>query len=476
MSRSHIITDKIIDKGLIRPGQTVIIGLSGGPDSLCLLHALSSIADMYELDLVAVHVNHRLRPEADDEADHAADICERMDLECRIYESSCSELAEELGVSTEEAGRQLRYRVFDEVAEDLTYEGADPANIVIALAHNADDQAETVLFRLLRGTGPHGLAGIPAVRFSAGGYLIVRPLLEVERSDIEAYIKENKLRPNIDKSNSENTYTRNRIRNELIPYLEENYNPRIKDNLRRFAMLADTDDSLLRDIAFAEYSDHITISEEEERAVIDLEGISENPPSVNSRIVSLVMELLGLESSATYENVSAVMDLMYSEHPSAGIDLPMGIRAYREYDRLVFSGREEVLTADESIALYPKVMPAREFDPDEEEAYAAFDFDKFNAEHPGRIGDIVLRTRREGDYLPMKSGSKKIQDLLVDSKVRKSARESILMAAIGSEILWVLPSGEFSGERERLKGRFSQKYQISDTTERVLLIELGETM
>jgi tRNA(Ile)-lysidine synthase len=241
-------------------------------------------------------------------------------------------------------------------------------------------------------------------------------------------------------------------------------------------MLADTDDSLLRDIAFAEYSDHITISEEEERAVIDLEGLSENPPSVNSRIVSLVMELLGLESSATYENVSAVMDLMYSEHPSAGIDLPMGIRAYREYDRLVFSGREEVLTADESIALYPKVMPAREFDPDEEEAYAAFDFDKFNAEHPGRIGDIVLRTRREGDYLPMKSGSKKIQDLLVDSKVRKSARESILMAAIGSEILWVLPSGEFSGERERLKGRFSQKYQISDTTERVLLIELGETM
>lgn len=474
MSKKHIITDTIIDNGLIKPGQTVIIGLSGGPDSLCLLHALNSISDVYELNLVPVHVNHKLRPEADDEALHVADICDRMDLDCQLYEVSCSELAEDLGISTEEAGRQIRYKLFDDVAMQIADSGVPDENIVIAVAHNADDQAETVLFRLLRGTGPHGLAGIPAARFSEAGFMIVRPLLETERKDIEEYIKENRLRPNIDKSNSESTYTRNRIRNELIPYLEKNYNPRIKDNLRRFARLAFNDDALLKDIAFAEYTDRITVSESDQRAVLDISGLSDDPVSITSRIVSLIMELLGLDASVTYENVSAVTKLIYTDHPSAGVDLPLGIRAYREYDRLIFSGGAEEVSADESIAIYPQVVPVREFAPDEDEAYAAFDFDKFNAEHPGRIGDIVLRTRLEGDYLPMKSGSKKIQDLLVDSKVRKSARDSILMAAIGSEVLWVLPSEYFAGDRERIKGRFSQKYQISDSTERVLFIELGE--
>ena len=182
MKRNYII-DTIIDNGLIAPGSAVIIGVSGGPDSLCLLHALSSIADMYDLVLVPVHINHMLRPEAYEEADHLTDICERLDLDLRIYEASCKDLAEELGISHEEAGREIRYQIFDEVAAELEENGVPTDKIVITVAHNADDQAETVLFRLIRGTGPHGLAGIPAVRVSEGGYLIVRPLLNVERKE-----------------------------------------------------------------------------------------------------------------------------------------------------------------------------------------------------------------------------------------------------------------------------------------------------
>ena len=475
MKRNHII-DTIIDNGLIPPGSAVIIGVSGGPDSLCLLHALASIADMYDLYLIPVHVNHMLRPEAYDEADHLADICERLDLELRVYEASCGELAKELGVSTEEAGREIRYQIFDEVAAELEDSGVPADKIVITVAHNADDQAETVLFRLIRGTGPHGLAGIPAVRMSEAGYLIVRPLLNVERKDIEEYIKENRLKPNIDRTNDENTYTRNKIRNELIPYLEKHFNPKIKDNLRRYAGLAYMDDTLLRDIALTDYIDCVEISGEKEEAVMDISRLKDNPPSINSRVVSMVFRLLRLEACATYENVTAVLNLIYSEHPSAGIDLPYGIRARREYDKIVFSASEEVIAPDDSIDIYPQVVMAKEFAPDESEPYAAFDFDEFNKEYPGRLGDIVLRTRREGDYLPMKNGSKKIQDLLVDSKVRKAARDSILMVCIGSEVLWVLPSEHFSGEREKTKGRFSPKFHISDTTKRVLLIELDETI
>ena len=474
--KRNLIIDNIIDNGLIPPASAVIVGVSGGPDSLCLLHALNSISDMYDLIVVPVHINHMIREEAYAEADHLADICDRMDLDLRIYEAPCNELAEQFGISVEEAGRQIRYQIFDEVASELVESGIPAEKIIIAVAHNADDQAETVLFRLLRGTGPHGLAGIPAARISEGGYLIVRPLLRIERKEIEAYIKENKLKPNIDKSNDDNVYTRNKIRNELIPYLEKNYNPKIKENLRRYADLAYMDDTLLRDLAFGDYLEYVDINGEKEEAVLDIRELRENPAPINSRIISMIFDLLRLESLTTYENVSAVTGLIYGGHPSAGIDLPLGIRARREYDKIIFSAKEEAVMPDESIAIYPQVVMAKEFAPDEDSPYAAFDFDEFNKEYPGKLGEIELRTRREGDYLPMKKGSKKIQDLLVDSKVRKAARDSILMVCIGNEVLWVLPSEHFAGENERTKGRFSPKFHITEDTKRVLLIELEETL
>lgn len=474
--KRNLIVDNIIDSGLIEPQSAIVIGLSGGPDSLCLLHALTSIADMYDLVLVPVHINHMLRPEAEREADHAADMCDRLDLECKLFEAPCNEIAKELGISTEEAGRNLRYQIYDEVASELEEQGVPRDRISIALGHNADDQAETVLFRLIRGTGPHGLAGIPPFRFSEKGYAIVRPLLEIERKDIEAYIRENRLKPNIDKTNSESTYARNKIRNELIPHLEENYNPKIKEHLRRYAKLASVDDNLLNDIAFGEYKNNMYVDEEAEDAVIDISVIKDDPLPVTGRIASLALNMLGLENYVTYENISAITNLIYSDKPSGGVDLPLGVRAYREYDKLIFSSGEVELRPDSSLQIHPQIVMMKDFDPDEDSAYAAFDFDKFSSENPGRLGDISLRTRREGDYLPMRKGSKKIQDFLVDSKVRKTARGSILMVCIDSEVMWILPSGEFAGERERNKGRFSSKYHIDETTKRVLLIELVESI
>ena len=135
-----------------------------------------------------------------------------------------------------------------------------------------------------------------------------------------------------------------------------------------------------------------------------------------------------------------------------------------------------MIAPDTSISIHPQVIMAKDFAPVEDAPYAAFDFDKFNEEYPGRLGDLVLRTRREGDYLPIRHGKKKIQDLLVDSKVRKAARDSILMVCIGSEVLWVLPSRYFSREPEKTKGRYSPKFHITDKTKRVLLIELDETL
>ncbi len=476
--KTKSIINRIIDDEMIIDGSVVIVGISGGPDSLCLLHALSQIEDSFDLTLVPVHVNHKLRKEADREADNVVKICDKLGLECKVFEVDCKELAEEMKVSTEEAGRNIRYEIFDDVAASYEEMGIPADRICIALAHNADDQAETVLFRLLRGTGVHGLAGIPSIRTSDAGFLIVRPLIEVERADIEDYIKENRLHPNIDKSNMGTDYTRNKIRNELIPYLENNYNPNIRQTLRRFAANADMDDSLLSELAFNELTQNLTIDSETDTLTLDLTELRDNPPSILTRIINFILQTIRQEKNASYKLVVNVMKMIYSDNPSGYIDLPGGYRAYREYDSMVITRSERDLTIqpDSNLRLFPQVMMKKDYNPDDEYMYAAFDFDKFNEEYPGKVGELVLRTRREGDYLPMRKGRKKIQDLLVDSKVPKNARDSIQMVAIENEVLWILPSKFFSGKNEPEKGRFSQKYQISDETERVLYIEIAENI
>ena len=148
--RSNYVIDSIIDSGLIKHGSYIIVGFSGGPDSLCMLHSLAQIADSYDLTLIPVHINHLLRPEAGEEAQNAADICDRLGLECECFEVDCKQTAKEMKVSTEEAGRFIRYQIFDDVASSLLDDGIPREKILIAVAHNADDQSETVLFRLLR--------------------------------------------------------------------------------------------------------------------------------------------------------------------------------------------------------------------------------------------------------------------------------------------------------------------------------------
>ena len=477
MKRNHII-DSIIDSGLITQGAYIVAGVSGGPDSLCMLHALAQLADSYDLNIVPVHVNHKLRAEADEEEDNVIKITDRMGLDCITFEADCQGLADELKISTEEAGRQIRYEIFDEVASQIEADNIPRNNILIAVAHNADDQAETVLFRLLRGTGIHGLSGMPAVRNSEAGYLIVRPLIDIERSEIEQYIKDNKLHPNIDASNMTNDYTRNKIRNELIPHLAKNYNPNIRQALRRFAQLADMDDTLLNEIAINSMDGSISFEHEPERILLDLKSIRNNPVPINTRIAGFILQTMRLERFATFELITQITSLMYTDNPSGQVDLPLGARAYREYDTIIFTDADEevIIQPDTSIRMVPQVMLKKDFHPDEEFMYAAFDFDKFNEAYPGRVGELKLRTRQEGDYLPMKRGSKKIQDLLVDSKVMKRARDSILMVAIDNEILWILPSKYFAGRQEREKGRFSPKYHITDSTERVLLIEIADNI
>jgi len=212
---------------LIKNGDNIVVGVSGGPDSITLLNVLLNIKEELNFNITVAHINHMIRPEADEETKYVENFCIEKNIQCFVKKEKVEEIAKNNKVGTEEAGREIRYAFFDEVLENVK------AN-KIATAHNANDNAETVLMNIIRGSGTSGLKGIEAIREDK----YIRPLIECTRDEIEQYCEERNLQPKIDKSNMENIYTRNKTRNLLIPYIKENFNPNIISSLNRLSELA----------------------------------------------------------------------------------------------------------------------------------------------------------------------------------------------------------------------------------------------
>lgn len=227
---------------LIEEGDNIVIGVSGGPDSICLLHVLNSLKEKLNIKLYVAHVNHMIREEADMETKYVHEFCQKLGIECFIKKVDVIAFARQNKIGTEEAGRIIRYDFFNEVASKVM------AN-KIATAHNINDKVETVLLNILRGSGLSGLKGIEAIREEK----YIRPLLETERKDIEEYCKQNNLEPKIDKSNLENIYKRNKIRNELIPYIQKEFNPNILKTLNRLSEVATSESEYLEKITMNEF-------------------------------------------------------------------------------------------------------------------------------------------------------------------------------------------------------------------------------
>lgn len=222
---------------LIENGDNLVVGVSGGPDSMTLLNVLYQLKSILNINLYVAHINHMIREEADLEAVYVEKYCEEHHIEFFMKKIDVEWLAKKQKISTELAGRNARYAFFEEVAQKVS------AN-KIATAHNANDNAETVLMNLLRGSGTSGLKGIEKIREGK----FIRPILECTRKEIEAYAKENCLNPKYDKTNDENIYTRNKIRNELIPYLEKEFNPNIIEGLNRLSAIAAKEDAYFHNV------------------------------------------------------------------------------------------------------------------------------------------------------------------------------------------------------------------------------------
>ena len=266
------ILSTIKDKDLVRDGDHLILGLSGGPDSLSLYDAMKELRQdnlktggKFGLDFTVhpVHVNHKFRPGAAEE-DQA--FCEELCREVsetvpgfdplRVFEVDCNALADMLGMTSEEAGRKARYDAFRTVGREVMERyGCRADQVKILVAQNADDQAETILFRLLRGTGPDGLAGIAYDRSDESGFRVIRPILGIKRAEIEEYCATKGLEPRRDHTNEEAVYARNKIRLELLPLLAKEYNPNIVDALNRLGKLEAEDKAYLNAQATKAYEE-----------------------------------------------------------------------------------------------------------------------------------------------------------------------------------------------------------------------------
>lgn len=282
----------------IKSGDTIVVGVSGGPDSICLLNVLKNLQNELKINIVVAHINHMIRKEANSETVFVQDFCEQRDIKCFVKKADVLQIAKEKKLGTEEVGRKIRYDFFEEVKNLV---GGNK----IATAHNANDNAETVLMNFLRGSGSTGLKGIEPIRDNK----LIRPIIECTRQEIEQYCNEKGLNPKYDKTNQENIYTRNKIRNMLIPYIQENFNPNIIETINRMSNLIATDEMYFKSIVKQSYKETF-ISRTEKEIILDLKKFNVLEKVIKSRlIIYTINELLGTTNGIEKIHIEDVIKL-----------------------------------------------------------------------------------------------------------------------------------------------------------------------
>lgn len=282
MKLENKVIDTINKYELIENGDKIVIGVSGGPDSMCLLNILKDLRKIFKFEIVVAHVNHMIRKEAKDDENYVKEYCKNNNIEFYSKSIEVEKIANNEKKGTEETGRKVRYDFFEEVLK-ITNSNK------IAIAHNKNDNAETIIMNVLRGSGISGLKGIEAKKDNK----YIRPLIECERCNIEEYCKEKNLEPRIDKTNFENIYTRNKIRNIVIPYIKEEFNSNVIDTLIRLSDLIKQEDEYLNFQVKKIYNE-ICLGKKEKEIILDLKMFNKQEQVIKSRLLLYtITELMG---------------------------------------------------------------------------------------------------------------------------------------------------------------------------------------
>ncbi len=427
---------------------------------MALLHMLKVISEHLELLLVVAHLNHHLRPEADQEEFEVKKIAEAWSLSFESRTVDIRGLKKSRGISEEEAGRLARYNLLFDTARKY---GASK----IALGHHLDDQAETVLLNIIRGTGVDGLAGILPAR-KRGFFRLIRPLLCLRRSEIEAYCKDNNLRPFTDSSNLETNYTRNRLRLDLIPRLEKEYNPRIREALFGLAALAFQDRRFLQALARKKYLKLARFNRQE--TMISRKELSSIPLALSGRILRIAHNRYAPARELDRFHIAKIIEMMKSKKTTGQITLPGNVMLYLAQDQIIMTvGRQRKRKApvEKTLEIPGKtilpggsIIEASLSDPEKlswpPSKYRAYlDYDLLP---PGKL---VVKARWPGArFHPQGSGGKKkLKDFLIDQKVPEHRRDYIPLISIGDEVLWVAGL------------RIAHPYRVTDKTTKVLQLD-----
>ena len=445
---------------MIVPGDKILVGVSGGTDSTCLLHLLSSLKDELKVELQVAHLNHMIRgKDAEVDARYVSKLAKNLSLPAVIKSANIPELAKNLKLSLEDTGRKIRYEFFEKTADEISASK-------IALGHTADDNIETFLMRLLRGSGARGLTGIPPVRGR-----IIRPLIKTWRKEIEEYSAKHKITARIDYTNYESRYVRNRIRLKLIPQLKV-FNPNLKETLLNTIELLTLDNLYFRDKS-EEILKEVILEEKKDSLDLDLRKLLRLGRGAESHVIRAAIERLrGNLIDISYQHIEDILDQLVNPEPWQ-LCLP---------DGLYVIGRKEVLTITKAkpepklkikfnyflkvpgeieipeIGLKLKATLSDKtinFSPETADPFEAYlDFEK--------TGDrLTIRNKEDGDkFSPFGlKGSKKLQDFFVDEKVPIERRDEIPIVLSGERIAWLVGF------------RIDEEFKITDKTKRILKLE-----
>jgi tRNA(Ile)-lysidine synthase len=416
---------------LIAGSDSVLVGFSGGPDSACLLCLLHALKEKYQIQIRSLYVNHNLRPkEIPAEMEFCRKFSEGLGIPFMVKSIDVISFGKEHRLNRQEAARELRYRAFETAAAEI---GANR----VALAHNADDQAETLLMRLVRGAGPAGLSGIPMKRGN-----IIRPLLEIGRKEIERFLEIRNIVPITDSSNLKEDYFRNMIRLRLMPELKQ-ANPNLLQSLGHTMEILREEERYFG-ILVTKTLMKLISRKSQRRIELFLSPLEAMEKVILRRVLRrAVSDTEGLRGIG-FLHIEDIMALVKDGKNGDRLVLPRNIRVIREYALLVITSESPV-----RIAEYTLDLPGRAVIVNARHVVTAAEEEKSEQFGDGKSSvlldagkmrfPLTVRPRRPGDYFyPMGFGrNKKLQDFFVDLKVPRDERDSIPVVASGDDIVWV---------------------------------------
>ncbi|UOY91432.1 tRNA lysidine(34) synthetase TilS [Ectobacillus sp. JY-23] len=428
----------IFENELLNMHTTVVVGVSGGMDSMALLYYLQGIKERYHLQIIVAHIDHMFRGEQSAaDMHHVIKVCEEFNLTCEAAQVNVSQYQKENGLGVQEAARECRYGHFAKVMEKYQ---AD----CLALAHHGDDQIETIMMRMVRGSISKGYAGIPVKRTFAGG-IIIRPFLSVTKDDIKAYCADQGIIYRNDPSNEKDTYTRNRFRKYILPFLKQE-NPNVHVHLQRFSKFVEEDEKYLQELAFEKLNTVIK-KKDKNRIVISIPAFESLPMPLQRRGIQLILNYLyeyQLPSSLSSIHIEQALSFLRRPHPSGSLDFPVGLkvmRSYTECEFYFFSEKPEEF-------FYNLPVPGKVVLPNGDEVTAEVsklyphtsDSSLFVGSYDAISTPLSVRTRKNGDRMTIKgmNGTKKIKAIFIEEKVPKQQRDSWpIVCDVQGEIIWI---------------------------------------